>query len=323
MKQVLLLMIKTQRIIRTLGRVFLILLLIFAVTQVEARGKKKSRKRSKQKATVVPTKQEDSLNRMALMVLLHPPDSTQQSGDEDWDSEAIDSLVNDNFATGHIFGYLKQPAFSGDSIFLCLVDSTRSFAMPNLGKIISPFGPRGRRMHKGLDIKLNKGDEVFSAFDGVVRFASYGRGFGNIVVIRHFNGLETYYAHLSQIKVKAYQPVKAGELIALGGSTGRARGPHLHFEIRFQDKPFDPTKIIDFDSASLKTPQLWVSRELFGKSKNLSTTGANGEKYHIIRKGDTLGKIAKKYGVSIKQIQRLNRLKSSTVLRVGKRIKIR
>ncbi len=316
-------MIKTQRIIISFGRFLLILLLIFSVTQVDARGRKKHKRKSKQKATVVPTRQEDSLNRLALMALIHPPDTTQQPTDEDWDSEAIDSLVNNNFATGHIFGYLTQPAFSGDSILLPLVDSTRFFAMPNPGKIISPFGPRGRRMHKGLDIKLNKGDEVHSAFDGVVRFASYGRGFGNIVVIRHFNGLETYYAHLSQIKVKAYQPVKAGELIGLGGSTGRARGPHLHFEIRFQDKPFDPTKIIDFDSACLKMPQLWVSRELFGKSKNVSSTGKDGEKYHIIRKGDSLGKIAKKYGVSINQLQRLNNLKSTSVLRVGRRIKIR
>ncbi len=316
-------MIRTQRIIQLSGRFLLLLLLIFSATQMDAQTKKKHKKKSKQKATVVPTRQEDSLNRLALMALIHPPDTTQQSNDEDWDSEAIDSLVNNNFATGHIFGYLKQPAFSGDSVLLPLVDSIRVFAMPNHGKIISPFGPRGRRMHKGLDIKLNKGDEVHSAFDGVVRFASYGRGFGNIVVIRHFNGLETYYAHLSQIKVKAYQPVKAGELIGLGGSTGRARGPHLHFEIRFQDKPFDPTKIIDFDSACLKMPQLWVSRELFGKTKNVSSTGKNGEKYHIIRKGDTLGKIAKQYGVSIKQLQRLNNLKSTSVLRVGRRIKIR
>jgi len=142
-----------------------------------------------------------------------------------------------------------------------------SFVFPYKGKVISAFGYRGRRIHSGTDIKLNLNDEVVSAFDGVVRMAKRYSGYGNIVVIRHPNGLETCYSHLNKIKVKVNQEVKAGEVIGLGGRTGRATTTHLHFETRFLGDAFDSSKLLDYDNFTLKSDTLIIDRNTFIKTK--------------------------------------------------------
>jgi len=266
----------------------------------------------------------------AISALQAAPDTLGKdcADDDDFDSEGIDSLVSSFFDIDQVFAYRINTPSIGDSILLTLVDSSHSFSMPSNGKIISKFGPRRRRQHKGVDIKLNTGDPVKSVFDGVVRYAKRNRhGFGNLVVIRHFNGLETYYAHLNKIDVKPYQAIKAGELIGTGGRTGRARGSHLHFEMRLFDKPFDPAKVINFDSAQLITEKIWLDRNFFTPparkmlAKNgKSATGSEG--YHVIKKGDTLGSIARQYRTSVKQLCALNRLKKTSILKVGRRLKL-
>lgn len=248
--------------------------------------------------------------------------------EEDFDSEAIDSLVSSFFDVDQVFAYRVNTPAIGDSLLLTLVDSAHGFSMPSEGKLISKFGPRRRRQHKGVDLKLNTGDPVRSVFDGVVRYAKRNRhGFGNLVVIRHFNGLETYYAHLSKIEVKPYQAVKAGELIGAGGRTGRARGSHLHFEMRLFDKPFDPAKIIQFDSARLIAEKVWLDRNFFTppSRQSLAKNGKNppaSEGYHVVRKGDTLGRIARRYGTSVRHLCALNGLKKTSILKVGRRLKL-
>lgn len=248
--------------------------------------------------------------------------------EEDFDSEAIDSLVSSFFDVDQVFAYRINTPVIGDSLLLTLVDSVHGFSMPSEGKVISKFGPRRRRQHKGVDIKLNTGDSVLSVFDGVVRYAKRNRhGFGNLVVIRHFNGLETYYAHLSKIEVKPYQAIKAGDLIGAGGRTGRARGSHLHFEMRLFDKPFDPAKIIHFDSARLIADKVWLDRNFFTppSRKSLAKNGKSSpasEGYHVVRRGDTLGKIARRYGTSVRQLCALNGLKKTSILKVGRRLKL-
>jgi murein DD-endopeptidase MepM/ murein hydrolase activator NlpD len=152
-----------------------------------------------------------------------------------------------------------------DTIWLCTVDTNhKRWCIPVKGTVLSSFKYRGSRFHHGLDIDLNIGDPVKAAFDGVVRYAQYNKGgFGNCVIIRHYNGLETYYAHFSKIKVRPYQRVSAGEVIGLGGCTGRCYGPHLHFEVRFYDTALDPAEIFDFENNTLKDENLLVSPSMF------------------------------------------------------------
>lgn len=152
-----------------------------------------------------------------------------------------------------------------DTVWLCSVDTSHNrWCIPTDGVLVSSFKYRGARFHHGVDLDLDIGDPVKAAFDGVVRYAQYNRGgFGNCVIIRHYNGLETYYAHLSKINVRPYQRVSAGQIIGLGGNTGRSFGPHLHFEVRFFDNALDPTDIFDFQKKTLKDENLFVCPSMF------------------------------------------------------------
>ena len=128
----------------------------------------------------------------------------------------------------------------------------------------SPFGLRRSRWHYGTDLRLRVGDPVVSAYDGIVRMAKYDRyGYGHYVLVRHYNGLETLYGHLSKRKVEVGQEVKAGELIGLGGNSGRSTGPHLHFEIRYQGNAIDPTSVYDFENDSLLSSTIEIKPETF------------------------------------------------------------
>jgi hypothetical protein len=152
-----------------------------------------------------------------------------------------------------------------DTIWLCSVDTSHNrWCLPIEGAIISSFKYRGSRFHHGMDIDLDVGDPVKAAFDGVVRYAQYNKGgFGNCVIIRHYNGLETYYAHFSKIKVRPNERVSAGQVIGLGGCTGRCYGPHLHFEVRFYDNSLDPAEIFDFQNKTLKDENLFICPSMF------------------------------------------------------------
>ena len=157
------------------------------------------------------------------------------------------SIYTEDWNNNVTFWY---PQFNySDSSILKLTDSTFSYAFPVEKETTSGFGRRHSSQHKGIDIPLKTGDPVVSAFDGKVRYAKYNSGgFGYLVIVRHVNGLETYYAHLSKIKVKPNQVIKAGELLGLGGSTGRSYSPHLHFEVRYNHHAFNPEKIFDLEN---------------------------------------------------------------------------
>ncbi len=198
------------------------------------------------------------------------------------------------------------------------------FSMPTTNtRVTSPFGPRWRRMHNGIDIKVNIGDTIYAAFDGKIRMVSYERrGYGNYVVIRHDNGLETIYGHLSKHLVKEDQYVKSGEPIGLGGNTGRSTGSHLHFETRFLGVAINPAFMFDFPNQDIVADSYTFSRK-GGNSRTTSggTTLASAEdgtiRYHKVRQGDTLSKIAKERGVTIDKLCQLNKIKRTTILRVG------
>ena len=195
------------------------------------------------------------------------------------------------------------------------------FHMPTPStKITSPFGPRWRRMHNGLDLKVNIGDTIVAAFDGKVRIVKYERrGYGKYVVIRHDNGLETVYGHLSKQLVEENQLVKAGEVIGLGCNTGRSTGSHLHFETRFLGIAINPIYMFDFPKQDIV-----ADTYTFRKAKGVKRAGSHDTqvadgtiRYHKVKSGDTLSRIAKLRGVSVSTLCKLNRIKPTTTLRIG------
>ena len=200
------------------------------------------------------------------------------------------------------------------------IDMT-GFCMPTSNtKITSKFGPCRRRMHNGLDVKVYIGDTIRAAFDGKVRMVKYERrGYGKYVVIRHDNGLETVYGHLSKQLVKEDQYVEAGEVIGLGGNTGRSTGSHLHFETRFLGQAINPALLFDFEKQDVVADSY-----LFQKGKNRYRSGrtsaiaSNGDvQYYKVRRGDSLSRIAKRTGTSIDALCKLNKISRRTTLRIG------
>jgi murein DD-endopeptidase MepM/ murein hydrolase activator NlpD len=204
------------------------------------------------------------------------------------------------------------------------------FVMPTTNtKVTDIFGyrRRRRRVHNGLDIKVQIGDTIRSAFDGKVRIVkNQGRrtGYGKYVVIRHENGLETVYGHLSKWLVTEDQFVKAGDPIALGGNTGRSTGPHLHFETIFMGKALDPALMFDFPNQDV-TNDYYVYRNPVRRKVDAATGKVTVEsdepKYHKVRQGDTLGRIAQRHGVSLRTLYKLNGMNSRSVLRIGQSIR--
>lgn len=200
------------------------------------------------------------------------------------------------------------------------------FVMPTESrKITDIFGyrPRRRRMHSGLDIKVQTGDTIYAAFDGKVRITSYQRrGYGHYVVIRHNNGIETLYAHLSKKLVTEDQNVKAGDPIGLGGNTGRSTGSHLHFETILLGKCIDPALLFDFKNQTT-TGNSYVYRKPGSKYiENGKVKYAGPEpKYHKVKKGDTIERIARKHGVSQRTIMKLNGLNSRSILHPGQNLR--
>lgn len=229
-------------------------------------------------------------------------------------------LFFNNWDTVNIHAYGGIDYFNvSDTLVIPLVNDTIIFHMPSNGDLQSKFGWRWGRIHNGIDLKQNSGDTVVAAFDGKVRFAGWNSGgYGNLVIIRHFNGLETYYAHLSEINVKKNQYIKAGELVGLAGRTGRAYGDHLHFEIRYMDNSFDPELMIDVENNALVRDTIVLMPEIFEHIKELSQA-----QYHTVRKGDTLWGISRRFGVSVSFICNLNGINSDDPLRIGQRLRVR
>ena len=234
----------------------------------------------------------------------------------------------------------------------------RDFCMPTPSRVItSNFGPRWRRQHKGLDIKVYVGDTIRSAFSGMVRMVKYeASGYGKYIVIRHDNGLETIYGHLSKQLVKENQRVKAGDVIGLGGNTGRSFGSHLHFETRLCGVALNPAIMFDFRAQDV-TGDFYVYRKstyardaaeatrlrgVRGNGSynpadvNSTATAANRNadkasskkavasaprKVHKVKKGETLYRIATKYGVSVEQLRKLNGLGKNANIREGQLVR--
>jgi murein DD-endopeptidase MepM/ murein hydrolase activator NlpD len=163
-------------------------------------------------------------------------------------------------------------------------DKSSGFHFPcKIGSKSSNYGWRWNRPHTGVDIALNIGESVYASFDGVVRVARTNGGYGKMVLIRHHNNLETLYGHLSEIKVKNGQIVKAGDVIGLSGNTGHSTGPHLHFECRLLYACFDPEWIFDMDKRCLKSNILRIDKTYFGVQSAEAINRQNKPKSPLIK----------------------------------------
>ena len=212
-----------------------------------------------------------------------------------------------------------------DEVNLRLIKDSSEFCFPMKNIRTSPYGWRASfgRAHRGVDILLRTGDPVRACFPGVVRIARTMGGYGNVVVLRHENGLETVYGHMSKILVKPRQIVKAGDVLGLGGSTGNSTGPHLHFEVRFQYEPFDPEWLLDFNNYTLRTRRLHLDKTYFGISipkgnkspsfkadksiiKERPMRDKPKEVYHTAKRGESLELIAMQHSTTAEELRRLN-----------------
>lgn len=213
-----------------------------------------------------------------------------------------------------------------DEINMRLVKSDNDFCFPlKSGVRTSAYGWRARwnRPHRGVDINLNVGDPVYCVFPGVVRVATAMGGYGNVIVVRHYNGLETVYGHLSKIKVKPHQEVQAGTVIGLGGNTGHSTGPHLHFECRFMYESFDPEWIIDIEHRSLRTHTLHLDKTYFGvtaprgrRAQDFKADKSyvaerkprdpNKPIYYTTQYGDTYKRLADRYHITVDELMAMN-----------------
>lgn len=239
--------------------------------------------------------------------------------------------------------YNFNESFKVDSVVITLVNEGDGvFSMPIKNNITSNFGWRRYRPHFGTDIDLNIGDQVVSSFDGMVRFAKYCQGYGNCVIIRHNNGLETVYGHLSKLLVEPGQCISAGAILGLGGNTGRSTGPHLHFEMRYLGQALDTEDFIDYEKGELKSNFFTLRKTDVETKYDLRALHSRHKRdvgyarkhktygklvkskggYYKIRSGDNLAKIAKRNHTTVKALCKKNGLTLSSKLRAGKRIKV-
>jgi murein DD-endopeptidase MepM/ murein hydrolase activator NlpD len=217
-----------------------------------------------------------------------------------------------------------------DPIHLKLVDEAKNrlSKMPmETTPVTSNFGYRGYRWHYGTDLDLSTGDSVLAAFDGIVRISKWdGSGYGNYVVVRHYNGLETLYGHFSKPLVQVGQYVKAGQVVGLGGSTGRSTGPHLHYEVRYQGNPINPEDLYDFQESILRETDFEITAALFNylhDTKKRTSPPVRRSVYHKVRRGESLYSISRKYGLSVKQLASMNGMSQKSKLQIGKNLRVK
>jgi len=211
------------------------------------------------------------------------------------------------------------------NMFDSLVDDVhiplQGFCLPSPGYVTSKFGWRRYRMHRGTDVKVQIGDSIRAAWGGQVRIVGWDpRGYGYYVVVRHDNGLETIYGHLSRPIVDEYEKVFAGDVVGLGGNTGRSTGSHLHFEIRYLGNALDPETFIDFGTGKLRNEQEYV---IAIKAIKAQRAAEAAMQWHKVKSGDTLSGIAKRYHTTVKKLCQLNKIKETSILQIGQKIRVR
>ncbi|MBQ4478032.1 MAG: peptidoglycan DD-metalloendopeptidase family protein [Bacteroidales bacterium] len=260
----------------------------------------------------------------------------QEYDDEDFDDYNYIDDINDDELNSEMLAsifenwdsvsiHIPKTDFSQmqDTIYLQLVP--KNYTLPPYTSLVSKFGWRRRRYHYGVDTRNAMRDSIYCLFDGVVRIATRNKSYGNVVIVRHYNGMETFYAHACELLVEPNEKVKAGQVIALVGSTGRSTGPHLHLETRYKGVPINPEYIIDFENHKLRSDTLLICKETFNyKKSNYSshTSSSTGSNYYVVRHGDTLSSIAARHHTSVSSLKRLNGLRSDFI-REGQKLKLK
>ncbi len=264
--------------------------------------------------------------------------------EEGMETESISFPSNDLYAswdTTMAHPYNFNEIFKLDSVEIDFINPGENyFVMPFKGNKTSEFGWRKRRPHYGTDIDLETGDTVRAAFDGMIRIAKVAYGYGNCIIIRHNNGLETVYGHLSRMDVEVGKIVKAGDVIGLGGNTGRSTGSHLHWEIRYAGQALDANDLVDFNTGCLKdncfvlkktdVANKYDLRALKNRHrKDVGLTKAElayakkvGGKIYKVKSGDTLSAIAKRHHTTVSSLCKKNKIRENSILRLGQLLKI-
>lgn len=275
----------------------------------------------------LPTTLEKSLIIQEVEIAIQPKSKTDLETPVDIKAEYWDTTVYNPY----------RQLVSEFPIEITFTDSTYASPVPHPKVVTSRYGWRRGRPHKGIDIDLVTGDSVVSILDGIVRFAQYSRGHGKTVVVRHFNGLETTYAHLSHIAVKANDTIAKGEYLGKGGNTGRSRGSHLHLVTSYKGEYIHPDYLFNFDdSNAIRSQKIWVTRKwtrpsyhsskqltrltLFETKEAALASLEKMRKVYVVRKGDTLSRISKRNNTTITAICRTNKIKKSSTLRIGQKL---
>ncbi|MBR4738583.1 MAG: peptidoglycan DD-metalloendopeptidase family protein [Bacteroidales bacterium] len=245
-------------------------------------------------------------------------------------AESEDEILFEGFDTAMI----HLPKFDVNSLTEPLYIELRNDAAghkftwptPWTARPTSHFGPRRRRFHYGLDLAQPTGEPIYAAFDGVVRISKRNKSYGNLVIIHHANGLETYYAHMSARHVSVGDQVKSGDLIGLCGNTGRSFGSHLHFEVRYMGNAINPEDVLDCATHDLVCDRLELTANSFrkvargGKGGGGSNVSSGG--WYRVRQGDTLEKIARRNGTTVRRLCQLNGISQNKILHPGDRLKV-
>ena len=246
-------------------------------------------------------------------------------------AESEDEILFEGFDTAMI----HMPKFDVSSITEPIYIELRNDAAghkftwptPWTARPTSHFGPRRRRFHYGLDLAQPTGEPIYAAFDGVVRISKRNKSYGHLVIIHHANGLETYYAHMSKRLVSAGDQVKSGDMIGLCGNTGRSFGSHLHFEVRYMGNALNPEDVLDCSTHDLINDRLELTSSSFRKVAKGGSSGgrvagtASGGWYRV-RQGDTLEKIARRNGTTVKRLCQLNGISQNKILHPGDRLRV-
>ncbi|MDB5240800.1 MAG: peptidase [Spirosoma sp.] len=236
-----------------------------------------------------------------------------------WDSRTIDP-------------YNINPLEFNEAIDIKLYDppANRFWSAPLAeGKMTSNFGYRWGRWHTGTDLDLETGEPVYAAFDGIVRVVGWdGNGYGRYVLLRHYNGLETLYGHMSKQTVETGQLIKAGDQLGLGGNTGRSYGAHLHFETRYEGNPFSPLNIYSFPANTINSDHFVLTGNVWDYLRGgRSSDDSFKPKFkrtvlHKVRSGETVSSIASRYGMSVSALTRKNHLSSRARVRPGQKLRV-
>ena len=248
--------------------------------------------------------------------------------------ELPDFISNAHWMTDQVHAYFDVNVQDlPEEVDLVLCDSLHGWHIPGEGRLVSPYKVRKGHKHQGVDLGIGFGNPIYAAFDGIVRVAMPPKltgGYGNVVILRHANGLETYYGHLTKYIVEADDLVKAGEIIGYCGSTGRSTGPHLHFETRYMGQSFDPERIFDFQEGTLRDTVFTLKKHYFSiyshegqsdqESEIASTKVPPKNVTYKVKKGDTLGSIAKKYGTTVSKLCKLNGISEKKTLKIGQKL---